>query len=176
MRFQPTELYGVILVTPEAHEDERGVFARTFCQREFEQHNLPSSFVQCSTSYNRNRATLRGMHFQAPPAEEGKLVRCTRGAIYDVVLDLRAKSPMFLRWQAFVLTAENRQQLYIPEGVAHGFQTLEDHSEVYYQMTQFYAPELSRGVRWNDPAFGIAWALPEPIMSERDAGYPDYSK
>ena len=162
-----------MVIEIERKEDDRGFFARTFCQREFEEHGLRSAFVQCSVSFNRHKGTLRGMHFQATPFEEAKLVRCIRGSIHDVIIDLRRESPTFKKHFALALSAENRKTLYVPEGFAHGFQTLEDDTEVFYQISQFYSPEHARGVRWDDPAFGIPWpSVRERIMIERDRGYP----
>lgn len=175
MIFTETKLKGAFVIEPERFEDERGFFARTWCQRELEAHGLNSHLVQCSISFNKRKGTLRGMHYQVAPHEEVKLVRCTKGAIYDVVLDLRPESPTFKLHFAIVLTAENRAMLYIPERFAHGFQTLEDNTEVFYQMSAFYAPECARGVRWNDPAFTIEWPPAERIIIERDQNYPDFS-
>ena len=175
MIFTPLHLPQACLIQPERFEDERGFFARTWCVREMEAHGLNPCIVQCSMSFNVKRGTLRGMHFQAPPSEEAKLVRCTAGAIYDVLLDLRPESPTFKRWHAVELTSENRLALYVPEGFAHGFQTLADNTEVFYEMSQFYEPAAARGVRWNDPAFGIVWPLAAPTISGKDAGYPDFS-
>jgi dTDP-4-dehydrorhamnose 3,5-epimerase len=173
--FTPTLVDGAYLIEPESHQDHRGTFTRIFCQREFGQSGLAVDVAQCSLSFNSKKGTLRGMHFQVVPSEEVKVVRCVRGSIYDVVLDLRPGSPTYLRHHAARLTADNRLALYIPAGCAHGFQSLEDDSEILYQMNAFYAPEHSHGVRWNDPAFGIAWPLPDPIMIERDASYPDFA-
>lgn len=175
MRFKETKLKGAFIIEPERLEDKRGFFARTFCQQEFEAHGLNPRVVQCNISFNRRRGTLRGMHYQAPPHEEAKLVRCTRGAIHDVVIDLRPDSPTLGQHVAMVLTAENRKMLYVPEGCAHGFQTLEDNTEVCYQMTQLYVPECARGVRWNDPAFGIEWPPAKRTILERDQTYPDFA-
>jgi dTDP-4-dehydrorhamnose 3,5-epimerase len=174
MIFLETSLKGAFIIEPEKHEDERGFFARTWCQREFATYRLKTRLAQCSISFSHKRGALRGMHYQAAPYEEVKLVRCTRGAIYDVVVDLRPDSPTFTRWVAVELTADNHRMLYVPEKFAHGFQTLEDNTEVFYQMSQFYAPEYARGVRWNDLAFGIQWPLAERIISERDHSYPDF--
>ena len=137
-------------------------------------HGLDPRLVQCNISFNRKRGTLRGMHYQAAPHGEAKLIRCTRGAIYDVIVDLHRDSPAFKKWVAAELTAENRSMLFVPEGLAHGFQTLEDDTEVFYQMSEFYHPESARGVRWDDPAFGIRWPLAQPIMSDKDRGYEDF--
>jgi dTDP-4-dehydrorhamnose 3,5-epimerase len=174
VRFAETGLDGAVIVEPEPFVDARGLFARTWCTREFEARGLSSRLVQCSVSFNPRRGTLRGMHYQAPPFAEVKLVRCTRGAILDVIIDLRPDSPTFARHAAVYLTEDNRRALYIPEGFAHGFQTLTDDSEVLYQMSEFYVPDAGRGVRWNDPAFGIEWPIPQPIINERDATYPDF--
>jgi len=172
--FRETTVAGVVVVDLERHEDNRGFFARTWCQREFAEHGLDARLVQCSLSWNRRRGTLRGLHYQAPPHAEAKLIRCTRGALWDVALDLRRQSPTFGRHLGVELTGGNRTMLYIPEGVAHGFQTLEDDTEVFYQMSEFYAPEAAQGVRFDDPAFGIRWPIPDPIMLERDRAYPDF--
>jgi len=174
MIFTETALKGAFLIALERQEDARGFFTRTWCQREFEAHGLRTQWVQCNVSFNRKKGTLRGMHYQAAPYEEVKLVRCTMGAIYDVIIDLRADSPTFKRWVAVELTAVNRCMLFIPEGFVHGFQTLRDNTEAFYQMSQFYAPEYARGVRWDDPAFNITWPLAKPIMSERDRHHPDF--
>jgi dTDP-4-dehydrorhamnose 3,5-epimerase len=170
-----TALEGAKIVEIEPSEDERGFFARTYCSREFEALGLEPCIAQCNVSYNRRRGTLRGMHFQRAPHEEAKLVRCTRGAIHDVIVDLRAGSRSYLRWIALELSADNRRALYVPRGFAHGFQALTDEAEVFYQMSEFYVPGAASGVRWNDPAFGIEWPIRDPILSPRDATYPDYS-
>ena len=174
MKFIETELKEAFIIDPEILEDERGFFARTFCRREFEQHGLNPHFVQCSISFNRKKGTLRGMHYQASPFEEIKIVRCTMGAIYDVIIDLRSDSETFMCWIAVELTAENRKMICIPEGFAHGFQTLENDTEVFYQMSEFYAPEYARGVRWNDPKFNIKWPDDIRIISEKDKNFKDY--
>jgi dTDP-4-dehydrorhamnose 3,5-epimerase len=171
MIFQETPLPGAFLIEPERFEDERGFFARTWCRREFAERGLAAELAQCNTSFNGKKGTLRGMHFQVAPHAEIKLVRCTRGAIYDVIIDLRPDSPGYRRWIGVELTAENLRQLYIPEGYAHGFQTLSDSSEVFYQMSEFYHPESARGVRWDDPVFGITWPLPVSVISPRDRAY-----
>lgn len=162
------------MIEPEMHEDHRGFFARTFCRREFEAHGLNPDVVQCNISFNRRKGSLRGMHFQASPYSEAKLVRCTAGSIYDVIIDLRPSSSAFKKHIGVELSARNRKMLYIPEEFAHGFQTLEDDTEVFYQMSQFYSAEHSRGVRWDDPAFGILWPPGERIIIERDRTYPDF--
>lgn len=175
MIFTETKLKGAFLIEPERFEDKRGFFARTWCQREFLAHGLNPRLVQSSISFNKKKGTLRGMHYQVAPYEEVKLVRCTKGAIHDVIIDLRPESPTFKQHLAIVLSMENRSTLYIPERFAHGFQTLEDDTEVFYQMSQFYAPECARGVRWDDLTFAIAWPLAERIITERDQNYPDFS-
>lgn len=172
MIFTRTALNGVWQIELELRTDARGHFARSFCATEFAAHGLPSGFVQCSVSFNARRGTLRGLHWQAEPHPEGKLVRCTRGAIFDVAVDLRPCSATRHRWVGAELTAENGRALFIPAGFAHGFQTLTDGSEVFYQMTEAYHGDLARGARWDDPAFGIAWPIPGPILSERDRSYP----
>ena len=175
MTFNETPLKGAYFLDPERAEDDRGFFARVWCQREFEAHGLKSNLVQCSVSFNRRKGTLRGMHYQAAPHAETKLVRCTAGAIYDVIVDLRPDSPSHKKWIGVELSAANRRMLYIPEGFAHGFQTLEDNTEVYYQMSEFFHPESVRGWRWNDPAFAIRWPLPDPMLSARDKNHVAFS-
>jgi dTDP-4-dehydrorhamnose 3,5-epimerase len=174
MTFHETKLAGVLEIHLELNSDARGFFARSWCQKEFEDHGLNSNLVQCSISLNSQKGTLRGMHYQAAPFAEAKVVRCTAGVVYDVVLDLRSQSPTFKQWFATVLSAENRHSLYIPEGCAHGFLTLTDKSEVFYQMSEFYHPEAGRGVRWDDSAFEIAWPEKVEAISERDRTYPDF--
>lgn len=174
MKFIETSLKGTFIVEPDRIEDERGFFARTFCRHEFEKHGLNPNLVQCSTSFNKKKGTLRGMHYQVKPHEEVRLVRCTRGAMYDVILDLRVDSLTFKQWTAVELTAENRTLVYIPEGFAHGFQTLEDDTEVFYQMSEFYHPECARGIRWDDPKFGIKWPIKEKVISRRDNSYGNF--
>jgi dTDP-4-dehydrorhamnose 3,5-epimerase len=171
LKFLPTPLAGAYLIELEQLDDERGFFARSFCQNEFKAHGLDPVVAQCNVSFNRKRGTLRGLHYQAEPHAEAKLVRCTRGAIWDVIVDLRKASPTARKWHAVELTAENRRALYMPAGFAHGFQTLADDTEVLYQMSEFYHHESARGVRWNDPAFGIAWPLADPILSKKDESY-----
>lgn len=175
MRFTPLSVAGSYLVEPEPVEDARGFFARTFCSDEFAHHGLNPALVQCSVSYNRRAGTLRGMHYQQPPHAEAKLVRCTAGAIYDVVLDLRPDSPSYLRWDARELGADNRRAVYIPEGCAHGFLTLADASEVFYQMSAPYHPAAAAGVRWDDPAFSIEWPAADIIISERDGNFAPWA-
>lgn len=176
MIFTPTPLQGAYIIDLERRCDERGYFARSFCETEFAEHGLDPNVVQCNVSFNRKRGMLRGMHYQAAPFWEVKLVRCTRGSIYDVIIDLRSNSPTFKQYFAAELTAVNSKQMYVPEGFAHGFQVLEDDSEVFYQMSQFYKPDHARGVRWNDPAFGIDWPIADPIMVDRDRNYPDFKE
>jgi dTDP-4-dehydrorhamnose 3,5-epimerase len=174
--FVKTKLEGVYIIEVEKREDERGFFARTFCSHEFEAHGLDPRIAQCSISSNRRKGTLRGMHYQVAPYAEVKVVRCTAGAIYDVAVDLRPDSLTYKQWTAVELTEDNRRAIYIPIGCAHGFQTLVDDSEVYYQTSEFYHPEAAKGIRWNDPAFGIQWPLGEGlILSERDRSYADYA-
>jgi dTDP-4-dehydrorhamnose 3,5-epimerase len=176
MKFNETKLPGVFQIHLEPHPDERGFFARSWCRKEFEGHGLNSQLVQCSNSFNTRKGTLRGMHHQAAPYAETKVVRCIRGAIYDVVVDLRPQSPTFKDWIAAVLTAENRSMMYIPEGCAHGFLTLEGQSEVFYQMSEVYNAESARGVRWDDPAFRITWPEKIEVISERDRTYPNFEQ
>jgi dTDP-4-dehydrorhamnose 3,5-epimerase len=172
--FTETKLAGAFVIEPERRADERGFFARTFCRQEFEEHGLNPEVVQCNVSFNKRKGTLRGMHYQAAPFAEAKLVRCTSGSIYDVIIDLRLASATFKEYFAVELSAENRRMLYIPEDFAHGFQTLQDDTEVFYQMAQGYSAKHARGVRWNDPAFGIEWPKDERIIIDRDRNYPDF--
>lgn len=174
MIFTKTELKGAFVIKPERHADERGFFARTWCADEATAHGINPAVVQCNISFNTRKGTLRGMHYQAPPVQEAKLVRCTGGAILDVIIDLRPDSPTYTRHVAVELTADNRKMLYVPEDFAHGFLTLEDDSEIFYQMSCAYSPGHGRGVRWNDPAFAIDWPDSDPILNERDATYPDF--
>jgi dTDP-4-dehydrorhamnose 3,5-epimerase len=174
MRFLSTELVGVFEVHLEGNYDDRGFFARSWCQKEFETNGLNPRVVQCNVSFNARKGTLRGMHWQEAPYAETKLIRCTMGGVFDVVLDLRSASPTYKRWIAVALTAENRRMIYVPEGCAHGFLTLSDDTEVFYQMSEFYRAEGARGVRWDDPAFGIKWPCKVEVISERDRCYPDF--
>jgi dTDP-4-dehydrorhamnose 3,5-epimerase len=174
MKFTPTKIPGAYLIEIQPITDERGFFARSFCADEFQQHGLNSDFVQCNVSFTAKRGTIRGMHYQVSPNTEAKLVRCTRGGIYDVILDLRPESPTFKQWVATELTSDNRQMFYIPPGCAHGFQTLIDDTEVFYQMSGVYSVDATRGVRWNDSAFGIEVPLAVSIISDRDRNYPDF--
>jgi dTDP-4-dehydrorhamnose 3,5-epimerase len=175
MRIETTVLPGVMLVTIEPHADERGLFARTYDGAVFAAAGLPTDWPQCNLSWNRRRGTLRGLHFQRPPFEEPKLVRCTRGRVFDVAVDLRPASPAYCRWVGVELSQEARNALFIPAGCAHGFLTLEDDCEVLYMMGEVYAPDAAAGVRWNDPAFAIGWPFPPATMSERDASWPDFA-
>jgi dTDP-4-dehydrorhamnose 3,5-epimerase len=174
MKFTAAPLAGACVVDLERAADERGFFARSFCAEEFARAGLAACTSQCSVSFNARRGTLRGLHFQAAPHDEEKLVRCTHGALWDVVVDVRAASPTYRRWHAVELTAENHRALYIPKGFAHGFVTLEDATEVFYMMSVPYAPGSARGIRWNDPAFGIDWPIAPTVISARDAGYPPF--
>jgi dTDP-4-dehydrorhamnose 3,5-epimerase len=172
--FQETALPGVFMVVPQRHEDERGFFADVWCRETFGARGLCTAWAHASVSYNRVRGTLRGLHYQAAPYGEAKLVRCTAGAIYDVVVDLRPDSPAYRRWSAVELTADGGVSLYISEGLAHGFLTLTDGTEVSYLLSAPYRPETGRGVRWNDPAFAIAWPGEIRVIAARDRGYPDF--
>lgn len=174
MRFSPTKIQGCRLLSLEPQSDSRGFFARTWCADELRAEGLTAEISQASVSFNHLRGTLRGMHFQAEPCAEAKVVACIRGAIYDVVLDLRPRSPTYLRWEAFELTAENRLRLFVPEGCAHGFQSLVDDSELLYLISRPYSREHSRGVRYNDPCFGIEWPLAVTAISDADRSRPDY--
>jgi dTDP-4-dehydrorhamnose 3,5-epimerase len=174
VKFIPAELPGVYLIEWNLLQDNRGFFARSFCQREFEAHGLKCHFPQCNTSWNKEKGTLRGMHYQLAPNAEVKVVRCTRGAIHDVVIDLRRESPTYCRWMAVELSANDHRMLYVPEGFAHGYQTLTPDTETFYMVSEFYAPNAERAVRWNDPTFAIRWPLPNPILSAKDAAHPDF--
>ncbi len=176
MHFLPTNLPDAWLIEPEKRADARGFFARSFCTQEFSAHGLETVYPQQNVSQSAQRGTLRGMHFQRAPDAEVKLVRCTRGAIYDVIVDLRPTSPCFMQWQAFELTQDNHTTLYIPKGFAHGFQALTDHVEVFYMVSMPYAPHAEAGVRWNDRALGLSWPLPPSVMSERDQNWPDFTR
>ena len=177
MVFQETALKGAFVIEVEFHTDERGGFGRSYCWREFQEHGLDPRVVQCNVSYNAKRGTLRGMHYQDVPHEEAKLIRCARGAMYDVIVDLRPASSTFRKWAAFELKAEpgkSSRMVYVPRGFAHGFLTLQDDTEVFYQMSEFFVPDAARGFRWNDPAFDIQWPEPVTVVSDRDRGYPDF--
>lgn len=175
MKFVPTRFATAWLIEPDRHEDERGFFSRTWCQREFERCGLNPNLVQCNISFNTKRGTVRGMHFQAAPHEEAKLVRCTLGRIFDVIVDVRRDSPTFGVWQSFDLSSKNRYSLYIPEGFAHGFQTLEPESEVFYQMSEFFHPESARGFHYADPEINITWPLQTEVISRKDQMNPPLS-
>jgi len=174
VKFIETRLQGAFIISPDFIEDERGFFARTFCRREFEARGLNPNLVQCNISFNKKKGTLRGMHYQLAPHAEVKLVRCTAGALYDVIIDLRVESITYKQWYAAELTAENHKMLYVPEGFAHGYETLTDNTEAAYQVSDFYSPECERGVRWNDPAFSIVWPLPVAEISDKDAAHQDW--
>ena len=175
MIFQQTKLRGAYIIELKLIEDHRGFFARAWCKDEFTQHGLNVDVVQSNVGFSKAKGTLRGMHYQIAPYEETKLVRCTMGSIYDVIIDLRPDSPTYKQWVGVELTATNYKMIYLPEGFAHGYQTLTDHSETFYQTSQFYSPEASRGVRYDDPAFGIEWPMETRIISAADNGWPDYS-
>ena len=172
MKFRETKLPGAFVIEPKKIEDERGFFARAWSQTEFEERGLNPRVVQSNLSYSRKKGTLRGLHYQITPYEEARLVRCIRGAILDVMIDLRLDSPTYMQWIGVELTAANRKMLYAPEGFAHGFQTLEDDSEAFYQVSAFYCPEAERGVRWDDPTFGIVWPVAVSCVSEKDRRWP----
>ena len=176
MIFHEIEIPGAYLLEPERKEDRRGFFARTYCRDELEARELDPTVVQCNISVNKERGTVRGMHWQDEPWSEIKLVRCTYGSVWDVILDLRPESPTYLQHFGVELTQANRLALYIPKGVAHGFQALENDTEVFYQMSEFYHPEAARGVRWDDPAFSITWPLEVTVIAERDLDYPEWSE
>jgi dTDP-4-dehydrorhamnose 3,5-epimerase len=175
MIFREQSLSGVQVIDIERKEDERGFFGRTWCAQEFADHGLNPALVQCSLSFNRKRGTLRGMHYQARPHEEAKLIRCSMGAIHDVIIDLRPGSATYKKWLGVELTAESRRMLYVPEGFAHGFITLVDATEVIYHMSTLFHADSARGVRWDDPAFGIRWPMPPAVIAPRDQQYPDYT-
>jgi len=174
MIFKETRLKGAFIIDPEQLSDDRGFFARTWCQKEFQAHGLNTNVLQCNISYNKKKGTLRGMHYQSAPFEEARLVRCTAGSVYDVIIDLRHNSATFRNWISVELTAGNRKMLYIPEGFAHGFITLTDNTEVFYQMSGSYSAEHARGVRWDDPAFSIQWPFKPSVMAEKDRQFPDF--
>jgi dTDP-4-dehydrorhamnose 3,5-epimerase len=172
MKFLETRLRGLWVIELEPRQDERGFLARTFCEKEFEDHGLNTRWPQCNLTLTKKRGMLRGMHFQAEPKPEIKLVRCSAGAVYDVLVDVRRDSPTFGKWEGFELSAANRRMLYVPGGFAHGFQCLGDDCEMFYQMSEFYFPELARGLRWNDPEAAIKWPISAPLLSERDQNLP----
>lgn len=175
MIFKPTDLPGAFLIEPDRRADVRGYFARTYCEKEFADQGLDPHISQCSVSFNHRKGTLRGMHYQCAPFEEVKVVRCNRGSIYDVIIDLRRDSLAYKKWFAARLDEENGKMLYIPKGFAHGFQTLVDNTEVFYQMSRVFSADHARGVRWDDPAFSIAWPEAERIILDRDRNYPDFA-
>ncbi len=176
MRFNETSLKGAYVIELEKREDSRGYFARTFCEKEFRQLGLETAYVQGNCSYNKYKGTLRGLHFQRAPHEEVKVVRCTSGAVFDVALDLRRDSPTFGKWFAIELTPQNGLALYVPRGFAHGYVTLKDDSEIFYQVSAFYEPKSEGGVRWNDPRFGVKWPfVDEKLISDKDRALPDYA-
>jgi dTDP-4-dehydrorhamnose 3,5-epimerase len=172
--FRETRVAGALVIEPERHVDDRGAFARIWCAREFAERGLDARLAQSSLSTNPRRGTLRGLHYAIPPHAEAKVVRCVRGSAYDVLVDLRPGSPTYRRWCAETISAENGLAIYAPEGVAHGFLTLEDSTDLLYQISEFYDPDCARGVRWNDPSFAVAWPHADPVLSERDRSYPDY--
>lgn len=171
-----TRIADARLIELEPYHDERGFFARTWCRRELSEHGLEVEIAQESLSFNHRRATLRGLHFQRPPHDEAKIVRCIRGALFDVIVDLRPDSPTYLQWEGFHLDSENRRAVYVPRGFAHGFQTLAGNTEVLYQISTFHAPGAADGVRYDDPAFGIRWPLPISVISQRDLAWPDFHR
>jgi len=175
MLFSELKLAGAFAIEPSRIEDLRGFFACTWSRREFQERGVDANLVECNISFNRRKGTLRGLHYQAAPHAQAKLVRCTMGAIFDVIVDLRRDSPTFRQWASVQLTADNRALLFIPEGFAHGFQTLTDDTEVFYQMSSYYSAESSRGVRWDDRAFGIAWPEDNRVINARDREYPDFA-
>ena len=174
MIFKETKLKGACTIELERIEDERGFFARSWCQKEFAEHGLNPLIVQCNISYNKKKGTLRGMHYQASPYEEAKIVSCISGAIYDVIIDLRPDSATFCQWFAVELSSDNYRMIYIPVGLAHGFQTLKDNTVVFYQRSEFYHPDSARGVKWDDPAFGVKWPINKSIIALKDRQFPDF--
>jgi len=176
MIFTKTKLEGVYVIEVEKLNDERGFFGRTWDCKEFEQHSLNQNLVQCNISYNKKKGTLRGMHFQIAPYEEAKLIRCTKGIIFDVIIDLRKKSKTYKQWYGIELSSENYKGIYVPEGFAHGFQTLEDDTEVFYQMSEFYMAKYARGIKWNDESFDIKWPLNPTMMSQKDLSYQNFEE
>jgi len=176
MKFTPTTLAGLWLIEPERHEDERGFLARTYCEKEFSAQGLNTLWPQCNQTHTKDKGMIRGLHFQAAPRPEIKLIRCTMGAVCDVLLDVRRDSPTFGRWEAFELSAANGNAVYAPGGFAHGFQCLVDHCELFYQMSEYYFPDLARGVRWNDPAANIRWPVANARLSERDKNLPSLAE
>jgi dTDP-4-dehydrorhamnose 3,5-epimerase len=173
--FNETPIAGAYTIDLELRSDDRGFFARSWCQDEFAAHGLQTRIVQCNTSFNHRAATIRGLHYQRPPHAEVKIIRCTRGAIWDVIVDLRPSSPSYLRWFGTELTASNRRMMYVPEEFAHGYITLEPETETFYQVSEFYTPGAEGGIRWNDPAIGIDWPVEPLVVSDKDAGHPDFT-
>ena len=175
MRLTPTDLPDAVIIDLEPIEDARGFFARAWDERELAENGLETRIAQCNVSFNKRKGTLRGMHLQRPPYEEVKLIRCVRGSLFDVIIDVRPESTSYKGWTGVELSAHNRRTLYVPRGFAHGFQTLEDDTETFYMVSEFYVPDAEEGLRWNDPAFGIQWPLPEPReISDKDKGWPDF--
>jgi len=174
MKFTETPIRGAMIIELEKHEDHRGFFSRAFCKKEFEEHGLDHEIAQCNFSKSRKKGTLRGMHYQEAPHSEVKMVRCMSGSIYDVIVDTRKDSPSYMKWFGVELTEENYKMLYIPKGLAHGFQTLKEDSVIFYMVTEFYNKEAEGGVRWDDPAFNISWPLEVTEISDKDKSYPDY--
>ena len=175
MIFTETKLKGAFILEVKRLEDERGFFGRSWCKKEMEDHGLNSNVVQANVSFNHKKGTLRGMHFQFSPYQETKLIRCTKGAIYDVIIDLRKNSPTYKQWIGVELTEDNYKMLFVPEDFAHGFITLQDNTAVTYQVTQYYTPGAEGGIRWNDPAVGIEWPVPVEVVSQKDKVHPDYA-
>lgn len=173
MKFHELDLHGACWIEIELKEDERGFFARSFCEREFIGQGMPIHFPQCNISFNKKRGTLRGIHYSVQPCAEAKLIRCTQGAVYDVLVDLRAHSSSYLKWVSVKLTSENRKILFVPEGIAHGYQTLEDNTEIFYHMSVPYDGSCARGIRWDDPALRIEWPISNPILSQKDTEFPN---
>tara|TARA_B100000686_G_C16772954_1_gene966443 strand:+ start:1116 stop:1643 length:528 start_codon:yes stop_codon:yes gene_type:complete len=174
LNFTETKLSGAFIIEPERLQDDRGFFARSWCEKELAGHNLDTDLAQCNISFNKAKGTLRGMHYQIKPFEEAKIVRCTRGSIYDVIIDLRPDSPTLKHWTAVELNEENRNMLYVPKGFAHGFQTLADNTEIFYQISALYSPRHARGIKWNDPAFNIEWPIDTLTISDKDKSYSNY--
>jgi dTDP-4-dehydrorhamnose 3,5-epimerase len=175
MKFTETPLKGVYLIDLEKRGDERGFFARVFCEREYQQHGLNHHIVQANNSFSRDKGTLRGLHYQLPPKAEDKITRVLRGAIFDAIIDLRPDSPTFLKHHTVQLSADSRTMLYVPKGCTHGFMTLEEDTETFYLVTEFYSPEHERGIRYNDPKFGIRWPMEPRVISDKDRNHPDFN-
>lgn len=176
MRFTPTSLHDAVVIDLEPIQDDRGFFARAWDEHELAEHGLETRIAQCNVSFNERKGTLRGLHLQRPPYEETKLIRCIRGSLFDVIIDLRPGSPSFRQWSGVELSAANRRTLYVPRGFAHGFQTLDDDTEAFYMVSEFYRPAAESGVRWDDPSFGIDWPLGTPVeISQKDASWPDFN-